>query len=184
MTPEEFDAITEYDDNFRYELIQGVLVVNPVAAAGERGPNDLLGHWLLTYSESHPEGHRVDATLVEEYIRTSCGRRRADRVIWIGLGRQPNIEVDLPTIAVEFVSPGRRSWQRDYEEKRDEYLAAGVVQYWVIDRFQRRMTVFSMTKNKVNQVVVGEQGVHKPDLLPGFELPMQKLLAAADQWSE
>jgi hypothetical protein len=29
LTPEEFDAITEYDENDRYELIHGVLVVKP-----------------------------------------------------------------------------------------------------------------------------------------------------------
>ena len=30
MTPEEFDAVTDYDDRFTYELIHGVLIVSPV----------------------------------------------------------------------------------------------------------------------------------------------------------
>ena len=34
MTPEEFDAVTEYDDRFRYELIRGVLVVSPLRKFG------------------------------------------------------------------------------------------------------------------------------------------------------
>ena len=29
MSPDEFDAVTEYDDSVNYELIQGVLVVTP-----------------------------------------------------------------------------------------------------------------------------------------------------------
>ena len=184
LTPLEFDAITEYDEDYQYELIRGVLVVNPVAAAGERGPNDLLGHWLWTYRESHPQGHQVDETLTEEYIRIGDTRRRADRVVWIGLGRQPDREVDVPAIAIEFVSPGRRSWRRDYIEKRDEYIAAGVVEYWVIDRFDRTMTVFRKKNDATEEEVIAEQDVYRPQLLPGFELPLARLLAVADRWSD
>jgi Uma2 family endonuclease len=184
LTPAEFDAITEFDDNFRYELIEGVLVVNPVASPGERGPNDLLGHWLWTYRESHPQGSSLDGTLTEEYIRTGNSRRRADRVIWAGLGRQPNREVDVPTIAVEFVSPGRRSWNRDYVEKRDEYLAVGVVEYWVVDRFSRTMTVFRKRQGVVAEQTIVGNDVYRPVELPGFELPLARLLAVADGWSE
>ena len=36
---------------------------------------------------------------------------------------------------MEFVASGKRNIKRDYEEKRDEYLALGVSEYWVIDRF-------------------------------------------------
>lgn len=43
MLPEEFDAIEDYDENYTYELIHGVLVVNPIPSAEETGPNELLG---------------------------------------------------------------------------------------------------------------------------------------------
>jgi hypothetical protein len=32
--------------------------------------------------------------------------------------------------------------------------------------------------------VVNEPGIYRPDLLPGFELPLSELLAAADKWSQ
>ena len=38
MTPEEFDAIDEADENYKYELIHGVLVVTPPPLEEERGP--------------------------------------------------------------------------------------------------------------------------------------------------
>ena len=44
MTPEEFDAVTNYDDCYVYELIHGVLIVSPLPAPAERGPNETLGH--------------------------------------------------------------------------------------------------------------------------------------------
>src|SRR5688572_13244764 len=80
MTPEEFDAIKDYDDNYTYELVHGVLVVNPIPLAGEVGPNEFLGARLLGYQEYHPQGKSLDATLPERYIRVSRGRRNADRV--------------------------------------------------------------------------------------------------------
>ena len=61
----------------------------------------------------------------------------ADRIIWAGLGRQPKPRRDIPTIAIEFVSASKRERRRDYAEKRKEYLAAGVVEYWLFDRFER-----------------------------------------------
>src|SRR5437870_12543584 len=104
MTPEEFDAIAEYDENYRYELVHGVLVVNPIPLAEETGPNELLGHWLLDYQANHPQGSALDYSLPQQYVRTQTSRRLADRLIWIGLGRLPSVRRDLASIAVEFVS--------------------------------------------------------------------------------
>lgn len=182
MTAEEFDAVEEYDDLYTYELIHGVLVVNPIPLAQERGPNQELGHQLLKYKESHPQGSALDDTLEEEYVRTNEGRRRADRVIWIGLGRQPNLATDVPTIIVEFVSAGRRSWQRDYVEKREAYLPLGVIEYWVIDRFARTMTVFRRGGSDTAPQVVTENEIYRCELLPGFELAIASLFAVADRW--
>jgi Uma2 family endonuclease len=185
MTADEFDAITEYDDLYKYELIHGVVVVNPIPLAQERGPNQELARQLLNYRDGHPLGSALDDTLEEEYIRTGESRRRGDRVIWTGLGRQPNLETDVPTIVVEFVSAGRRSWQRDYVEKRDEYLPLGVVEFWVINRFNRRMTVFRKRgPDKVAEQVISEQEIYRCDLLPGFELAIASLLAVADRWDQ
>src|SRR4051794_32566026 len=64
MTPDEFDAITDYDDRYRYELIRGVLVVNPIPSEAEGDPNEELGHLLRLYRDQHPEGSSLDKTLV------------------------------------------------------------------------------------------------------------------------
>src|SRR6185437_496531 len=164
MTPDEFDAVEEYDEDYRYELIHGVLVVNPVPSAEETGPNELLGHRQLNYREHHPQGNALDGTLPEQYVRTHDSRRRADRLIWTGLGRKTNRRRDLPTIVVEFVSRDKRDRHRDYVEKRAEYLALGVREYWVVDRFRRILTVF---RNNAPDVVVAENDAYRTELLPG-----------------
>jgi Uma2 family endonuclease len=182
MTPEEFDAITDYDDNYKYELLNGVLIVNPIPNSAERDPNEELGHLLRLYREAHPEV--LDKTLFEEYVRLPHSRRRADRVIWAGLGRVPNPQYDVPTIVVEFVSRSRRDRNRDYVLKRDEYLGLGVAEYWVIDRFDRTLTVFRADPNGPAVQQIGEREIYRPALLPGFELPLARLLAVADDWNE
>src|SRR5262245_1065343 len=120
MTPREFDR-ADFVEGWRYELINGVLVVSPPPLESERDPNEERGHWLRTYRDSHPKGWCLDATLPEQTVNTQANRRRADRVIWAGLGRQPRPK-DAPTVVVEFVSEGKRDRKRDYEEKRDEYM--------------------------------------------------------------
>jgi len=145
-------------------------------------PNDELGHLLRVYRESHPQGAVLNSTLPEETVATGKNRRRADRVIWAGLGRLPR-KNDPPTIVVEFVSEGRRNQERDYEEKRKEYLALGVREYWIIDRFQRVLTVHSRRGGKTKKQVVRENQVYRTVHLPGFELLLARLLALADQWT-
>ena len=177
MTPDEFDATTEWNPEYRYELVQGVLVVSPPADIGERGPNDLLGYLLWDYSFHHARGSELSGTVSEETVTTRTSRRRMDRAIWVGLGRTPRAG-DVPAIAVEFVSDSSRDRRRDYDHKRREYREIGIREYWVIDRFQRRMTVYRGD----DIVVVAEQDVFRTDLLPGFELPLGRLLKLADEW--
>ena len=179
LTPEEFDA-AEFREGWRYELIRGVLVVSPSPLRKERDPNEELGHWLRNYRQNHPQGRAMDATFYEETVVLPAERRRADRVIYAGLGRAP-LEAEVPTIVVEFVSAGKRNLTRDYEEKRDEYLALGVREYWIIDRFARCLTVHRAETDRPRQVV-REGQIYTTPLLPGFELALDRLLQRSDLW--
>ena len=183
MTPEEFDAAEiDPDDECRYELVHGVLVVTPIPSEAEVDPNEELGYMLRQYRRSHPHGRTLNKTLPERHVRTLESRRKADRVIWAGLGRIPDPRTDVPTIVVEFVSSGRRNRQRDYVEKRREYEAVGVREYWVIDRFRRTLTAYGRHLAPSGERVVAESGIYSTDLLPGFELPLARLFEAADDW--
>lgn len=180
MTPAEFDAVEEYDDNYCYELVHGVLIVNPIPLEAEVGPNEMLGYLLLDYQHRHEQGSALNLTLPERYVRTKDSRRRADRVIWAGLGRLPNWKREQPTIVVEFVSAGRRNRQRDYEDKRRDYLKLGIREYWIIDRFARCMTVIRNRPKRPRELVISEEETYSTPLLPGFELSLGRLLEVAD----
>src|SRR5258707_4736568 len=141
MSLQEFDK-AQFVEGWRYELIHGVLVVSPIPLESECDPNEELGHLLRAYRDAHPQGSTLNATLAERIVKTRRNRRRPDRVIWAGLGRKP-LPNENPTVAVEFVSAGKRDRKRDYEEKRDENMEIQIQEYWVIDRFKRRITAFA-----------------------------------------
>jgi Uma2 family endonuclease len=179
MTVDDFRAATDEEPGYRFELLHGVLIVSPAPAAGERDPNGELEYLLRHYQRTHPAGSALNLTLFEQEIETASGIRRADRVIWAGLDRQPVPSTDVPTIVVEFVSNSSRDRRRDYDEKRSEYAAIGVRQYWIIDRFRRTMTVCS---GPDSVAVIGENDVFETPCLPGFRLPLASLLSLGDRW--
>jgi Uma2 family endonuclease len=183
MTPEEFDAAKDFDPQDSYELIHEVLIVSPPPGESERGPNDELGRLLMNYREGHPDGRNLDGTLPEQTVISGGDRRRADRVIWVGLGHIPDPRSDIPAIIVEFVSRRHRDRVRDYEEKRRNYLSVGVQEYWIIDRFKRIMTVVRRALPAPVELILKENDVYATPLLPGFELPLARLLKVADDWA-
>src|ERR1700681_3342174 len=67
MTPREFDR-AEFVEGWRYELINGVLVVSSTPLRNERDPNEELGHLLRDYRDNHPQGSALNATLPEETV--------------------------------------------------------------------------------------------------------------------
>jgi Uma2 family endonuclease len=182
LTPKEFDRATGIK-GWRYELINGVLVVSPYPSRAVRDMNEEFGHWLRSHRDLHPQESALDATLPEEEIAAGANRRRVDRAIWAGLGRDPE-EGEVPTIVAEFVSAGKVNQERDYLIKRAEYREIGVRQYWVIDRFRRTLTVYSFGGEKDEEILIPEGKTYESPLLPGFVLDLKRLLALADRWAK
>lgn len=182
MTPEEFDR-ADFNEGYCYELIHGVLIVSPIPSEAEADPNEELGHLLRTYRDSHPEGKALDITLFERFVHLEGSRRRADRVIWAGFGRMPKPS-ETPSIIVEFVSKSKRDRERDYEIKRDEYQEIDVQEYWIIDRFEKTMTVHLRVDGQFRKKVIRANQTYRTPLLPGFELPLARLFEVANRWKD
>ena len=80
----------------------------------------------------------------------------------------------VPQIVVEVVSPSGED--RDYVEKREEYLHIGVLEYWILDPKRRRMLILRRAGDLWEENVLGEDGVHRTELLPGLEARVGELL--------
>ena len=181
LTPEEFDS-ARFRGTWRYELIHGVLIVSPSPKKQERDPNEELGYLLRKYRDEHRQGDSLDLTLPEEPIHSTPNRRRADRVIWAGLGRDPNDD-DPPTIIVEFVSRGRAAHTRDHIVNRAEFATIGIREYVIFDRFQKTVTVVDYATPDAAPRILGEKDAYRTPILPGFEVSIARLFALADRWN-
>jgi Uma2 family endonuclease len=62
-------------------------------------------------------------------------------------------------------------------------MLLGVKEYWIIDRFERTLTVYAKHGKRVKKRIVPEGESYATPLLPGFELPLDRLLALADDWA-
>jgi hypothetical protein len=112
LTRPEFDR-AHIREGWRCELQIGVLVVSPTPSRQEHHPNEELSDSLGEYQEGHPRGSSLELTLPEAEIRTKKNRRRVDRAIWAGLGRDLE-EGETPTIVVEFDSEAKFNPEWDY----------------------------------------------------------------------
>jgi Uma2 family endonuclease len=64
-----------------------------------------------------------------------------------------------PLPPAEVVSPGRTNWSRDYIDKRAQYAALGVPEYWLIDPADQTVTVLSLAGDNYREVgVFGASG--------------------------
>ncbi len=82
-------------------------------------------------------------------------------------------------IVVEVVSPGPDARRRDYETKREEYLAAGVTEYWIVDPQERAMTALTRHGDRWREQRLRREGRWQTPLLPGFVLDLGRTFASA-----
>ncbi len=80
----------------------------------------------------------------------------------------------MPSIVVEVVSESGED--RDYVEKREEYLRIGVSEYWILDPARRRMLVLIRMGDVWEERLYPEDGIHRTELLPGLEVRVGELL--------
>lgn len=83
----------------------------------------------------------------------------------------------LPEIVIEVVSS--RSEERDYVEKREEYLSLAIKEYWIFDPDREEMLVLRRWGKRIVDRTVRSAEIYKTRLLPGFEFDRAKVFEAA-----
>jgi Uma2 family endonuclease len=84
----------------------------------------------------------------------------------------------IPELAIEVVSPG--SEIRDYVEKREEYLAFGIKEYWIIDAAKREVLVLRRSRGKWVEQILKPGDICETKLLPGFKFDCARVFEAAE----
>ena len=84
----------------------------------------------------------------------------------------------IPDIVVEVVSAGNEAHERDYRDKREDYLAAGVREYWIVDPVTRSLLVLRRTGDRWREIRPDATAGYSTGLLPEFELDVAGLFVA------
>lgn len=140
MTMEEF-LEAEEEEGYRYELARGFLEVTFVP----RDPHGQVVWNLYKLAGRHDSAHPG------VILRSGGG---SEFRLWLpGMesGRNPDFAVVLkgtpkdfeghqrPSLVAEVVS--KSSIDRDHRAKREEYLAYGLLEYWIVDFLERKLTL-------------------------------------------
>lgn len=77
----------------------------------------------------------------------------------------------IPEIVIEIVSPG--SEQRDYEEKREEYLQFGVQEYWIVDAERQEVLILRRVGGRWREKIIRPPETYRTRLFAGICLRLR-----------
>ena len=92
---------------------------------------------------------------------------------------RPNYIDGAPDLVVEALSSDRR---RDLTLKRGWYATAGIPEYWILDPVNDTITILELSDGEyAERAVLGRDDVLNTPMMPGFELPLERLFANPDR---
>ncbi len=99
------------------------------------------------------------------------------------LARRATVTRDMPPprIVVEVVSPGDENsdeYVRDYHDKRDQYVAIGIPEYWLIDPDREWVKVGTLVSGAYQFVTFRGNGSIVSPTFPGLNLTAAQVLGA------
>ena len=144
MSLEEFREAEEMP-GYLYELARGVLDVVEIPRDSHGQIIHNLHEMLSLYFRQYPGtilriGHGSDIRVIIPVLDSD---RHPDLGVVFHDGPRDSRGRRSPSLVAEVVSRGKKARKRDYEEKREEYLAYGIREYWIIDPERQRVSVYS-----------------------------------------
>lgn len=145
-TEEEFD--TWCDEDTKADYIDGEVIVMSPESTSHGFEETRFGSLLELFVKKNKRGFVISTGNTQICLR--AGLRRNPDIIFVEKSRAHLIHethIDgAPDLIVKFASP--KSAIRDQHEKYIEYEAAGVREYWIIDRRQQRVAVYSLGEDR------------------------------------
>jgi Uma2 family endonuclease len=183
MSLAEFEH-AEVQEGHLYELGRGVIVVSDIPNRVHFAQYNTVRRQLNGYDVTHPGrihsmGGGGECKLL---ITSHDSERHPDYAIYKTAppsGEEELWSMWIPEIVFEIVSPG--SEHRDYVEKREEYLAFGVVEYWIIDASKQEMLVLRRAGGRWREKIVRAPDTYTTRLLPGLKFDCGQIFDAVSQ---
>lgn len=135
-----------------------------------------IARWLGNFVEDRNLGHVIgnDAGVVTQHDPDTV---RGSDIAYYSFQRLPRDQEPVgypsvvPELVFEVLSPTDRL--KDVLAKVDEYLAAGVEFVVVVDPDRETVVVYRADRSQ--SLLLKGQSLTLPELLPGFELPLDRL---------
>lgn len=174
MTADEFFDLP--DDGYRYELVQGVVVMSPSPTPRHQAVVVEILAQIALYLREHPVGQ----VLVETDVhlgRDSAGKDFVYRpeIVFVPAERWSQVEKRLtgpPTLAVEVASPSSRRF--DSETKKGDYERYGVREYWLVDPERETIVLYRYVRGRFVEAEI-DGDTFRSEAVPGFVLDLQRL---------
>ena len=177
LTREDFGE-AEFDARFRFERVEGRLVVMAPSGIDHHISSEPIRDGLVAYKLSHPK--IVEYVFQESWTAVEEDADRiADLAVFLRTKTpRPRFPHWVPDIVFEIVSAGWENRRRDYEEKRSEYERLGVREYVIVDRFDHFVTVLTLTDGHYAEQRFGPNDSYTSPQLPGLSIPLQDVIGA------
>ena len=169
------------DTNQLVEFDNGVLEFLPTPSI----VHQLLLQYLFDALNTFVSTAKAGTVVVAPYhVRVADGKQRDPDVLYVPAGGTlGKMYTEDAALVAEVVSEGAENRQRDLVDKRAEYAAAGISEYWIVDPEIVAVTVLTLPEGKSEYAVHGE---FKPGetatsvLLEGFAVDVTACFAAAE----
>jgi Uma2 family endonuclease len=81
-----------------------------------------------------------------------------------------------PVLVVEVVSPGKTNYERGYEDKRSQYQAREIPEYWLVDPNQQIVMVLTLEGNIYQETSFKADQRIISSIFLGFSLTAEQIL--------
>ena len=164
-------VLFEGDRANRYEIIEGELFVT---RAPDWKHQAVCGN-IVTVFNNCAELSTVGKAAVMPGIIFGEANNVIPDVVWASfecleqLLDEAGHLVGAPELVVEVLSPGEKNERRDREAKLKLYSVQGVLEYWIVNRFDRSVAVYRREEGILKRVATlyDTDNITSP-ILPGF----------------
>lgn len=180
LTADQYDSLPE--DGFRYELVDGVVIMSPGASFPHQRISLQIAASILEYLQRNPVGEvfeNVDVYLglgphgADLVYRPDIIFLRTDQVT-----RRMTRFQGPPPLVVEIVSESSKRYDR--ETKMADYERCGVTEFWLIDPDRKGAWFYQGVGGRFREIAV-EGDTFRSLVLPGFELSLKQLRALFEE---
>jgi Uma2 family endonuclease len=179
-----------YDDgtDARYELVDGVLV----EMGAENDINVMIEGFLVAILLQVAPHYLIRRGTEIEVTGTAAKTRYPDLMVLteatLAAMKKDQRSIVLkdmppPALVVEVVSPGvpgEKNYDRDYIDKRAEYAARKIPEYWLVDPMRQVVVVWAFQNGQyVGRSFTGKSAIVSP-IFPSLKLTAAQVLGAGN----